>query len=379
LSQLPVIKLQADNPGDRQTILLAQIECQFVVIVSKLPQTIVYNVCKNQCVSTTTSMINKSIFKIGWCGLLSICLYPHQLLAQVPTGTVKSNPTTYEDDRIKVVIKDCSRKLQDLICKAILTSKNSDRTINLNGKNIKLVDFDGNEYYSTNLRLANRNSENNTIETELIENIPFKASFVFAKIPASLTQVALLQIPLSGGINTTAKFRNFAVINPNNNVVVKPTKSATPTIAAANVNANVNAEDISDNSLICPDRTKVLYRATSKSYLMYICGAKNPTHYVGLSKDGSQGITLRLRYYDKTQFSADNGETNYTIAADRLIIRKDNKIIYQEKIQVLQALPGTIAIEEPTPKPKLKKSPQPASNDNSQIRSSIGQPTPKLK
>jgi hypothetical protein len=311
---------------------------------------------------------------MGWCGFLGICLYPHQLSAQVPTTTIKSNPATYEDDRIKVVVKDCSRKLQDLICKAILTSKNSDRTVNLNGKNIKLVDFEGNEYYSTSLRLANRNSENNSIETELVENIPFKASFVFAKIPATLTQVALLQIPLSGGINTTAKFRNFTVATPSN-VVVKPTKSPAPTVVAASTAPEV----VSDNNLICPDRTKILYRATSKSYLMYICGAKNPTHYVGLSKDGSQGITLRLRYYDKTQFSADNGETNYTIAADRLIIRKDNKIIYQEKIQVLQALPGTIAVEETTPKPKPKKSPPSASNETSQTRDSTSQPAPKVK
>jgi hypothetical protein len=127
----------------------------------------------------------RSIVKISWCGLLSIWLYPTQLSAQVPTKTVKNNPTTYEDDRVKVVVQDCSRKLQDLVCKAILTSKNSDRTIDLNGNNIKLVDFEGNEYYPSSLRLANRVSENNAIRAELVENIPFKASFIFSKIPTN--------------------------------------------------------------------------------------------------------------------------------------------------------------------------------------------------
>jgi hypothetical protein len=320
-------------------------------------------------------MTNKSIVRMSWCGLLSVCLlYPNQLLAQTPTGTVKNNPAIYEDDRIKVVIQECSRKLQDLVCKAILTSKSSDRTVDINGNTIKLVDFEGNEYYPTSLRLANRSGENNSIKTELIENVPFKASFVFAKVPATLTQVALLQIPLSGGINTTAKFRNFAVVDPTTAIdipIKAPTLTTTP--------ANVNSETISDNSLVCPDRTKILYRAASKNYLMYICGAKIPTHYVGLAKDGSQGITLRLRYYDKTQFSADNGETNYTIIADRLIIRKDNKIIYQEKIQVLQALPGTIATVDPNPNSKPKKNIMPASIDPSQNRNSTSQPTPKIK
>jgi hypothetical protein len=326
-------------------------------------------------------MTTKLLVKMSWCGLLCAWLYPQQLLAQVPAKTVKNNPTTYEDDRIKIVVRECSHKLQELICKATLTSKNSDRTIDLNGNNIKLVDFEGNEYYPTSLQLANRNSENNTIRTELIENVPVKATFVFAKVPTNLTQIALLQIPLSGGINTTTKFRNFGAIAIEN-VGSKPTKMPTPpskTPTPTSGIATAIGEVSSDNNLVCPDGTKILYRATSKSYLMYICGTKMPTHYVGLSKDGSQGITLRLRYYDRTQFSADNGETNYTIAANRLIIRKDSKIIYQEKIQVLQALPGTIATEEPQPKPKPKKSLTLEREDANQKRSASSQPSVKIK
>jgi hypothetical protein len=312
---------------------------------------------------------------VGLLGLLSICLFPSQLLAEVIPANTKSNPTTYEDDRIKVVVQDCSRKLQDLVCQAILTSKSSDRSVDLNGNTIKIVDAEGNEYYSTSLRLANRTSENNVIKTELVENVPFKASFVFSKVPASLTQIALLQIPFSGGISTTAKFRNFAV-GDRNSIPVKPAK--TPIISTNTKATNPNSEASSENISVCPDNTKVLYRAISKSYLMYICGAKNPTHYVGLAKDGTQGITLRLRYYDRTQFSADNGDTNYTIAANRLVIRKDSKVIYQEKIQVLQALPGATTAEEPTPKSKPKKSPSSAGN-SSQKRSSTSQPVPKIK
>jgi hypothetical protein len=320
-------------------------------------------------------MTNKSIAILASIGLLSIWFYPHQLLAQVSTGAVKSSPTTYEDDRVKVVVRDCSRKLQDLVCQAVLTSKNSDRTVDINGNSIKLVDFEGNEYYPNSLRVANRSGENNVIRTELIENVPFKASFVFAKIPENLTQIALLQIPLSGGITATAKFRNFTVNTPNSNsIVVKPVKTPISLPSAVKIDSEVS----SDNSLICPDNTKVLYRATSKNYLMYICGAKNPTHYVGLSKDGSQGITLRLRYYDRTQFSADNGDTNYTIAADRLIIRKDSKIVYQEKIQVLQPLAGKISAEDTAPKTKTKKSP-PVSNNTNQKRNSTIQSSPTIK
>jgi hypothetical protein len=318
-------------------------------------------------------MTTKSIVRIAWCGLLSLWLYPSQLAAQVPTGTLKSNTATYEDDRIRVVIQECARKLQNLTCQAILTSKSNDRTVELNGNNIKLVDFEGNEYYPTSLRLGNKASENNLIKTELVENIPFKASLVFGQVPTNLSQIALLQvpIPLSGGINTTAKFRNFAVSTASS----KPNKNQLSTATTAKIGAEVS----NDNSLICPDNTKILYRATSKSYLMYICGGKNPTHYVSISKDGSQGITVRLRYYDRTRFSADNGEINYTIAANQLTIRKDSKEIVREKIQVLQPLPGITAAEDSTPKSKTKKTPLPATNEARQKRSSSDRPAVKIK
>ena len=198
--------------------------------------------------------------------------------------------------------------------------------------------------------MGNRISEDNLIRTELVENVPFKASLVFAKIPATVTKIALLQVPLNGGITTVAKFRNLlATIDP-----------VTPTVNAPKI---VNPEVSSNNSLICPDRTKILYRAVSKSYLMYICGFKNPTHYVGIAKDGTQGITLRLRSYDRTRFSASNGNNSYTIATDRLIIKKDGDVI-QEKIEVLQPLAAKVTIEDSTPKINPQKSTTSNSTNN---------------
>jgi hypothetical protein len=297
-------------------------------------------------------MTRRSIAVFAWLSAVSICLSPHQLLAQTKKVAVTNTPTMYEDDKIKVVVQDCIRKLQDTICQAIFTSKSGERAIYLNGNNIRLVDMEGNEYRPTSLKLANLVSENNTIGTELVESVPVKASFIFGKIPTNTSKFALLQIPLGGGLTGIAKFRSITVVDPNapkatKTVAITPAK-ATPT-TPPKITARV--EPINNElSLICPDNTKILYRAASKSYLVYICGGKNPTHYVGLAKDGSQGITLRLRYYDRTQFSADNGVTNYTIANNKLIISKNTKVVYQEKIQVLQSLPGVATTEETTPK-----------------------------
>jgi hypothetical protein len=303
---------------------------------------------------------------IGTIGLLSIWSYPqHHASAQLPTNPPKINSNTYEDDRIKLVVGQCNRKLQDLICQATLTSKNSDRIVNINTNNVKLVDFEGNEYYPSLLKLANRTSENNLIRTELVENVPFKASFIFPKVPTSVTKIALLQIQLSGGLDTNAKFRNLVTSEAK---IAKPLVSPTPIVKTATIAPNIVS---SDNSETCPDNTKILYRAISKHYAVYICGNKNPTHYVGLARDGSQGITLRLRYYDRTQFSADNGDTNYTIASERLTIRKENKVIYRQKIQVLQPLPGTTIAESAVPKTTVRKTNVTQNNTNGQKRSSL--------
>ncbi len=310
---------------------------------------------------------------IGLLGLLSVWLYPqHHVSAQTLNGVTKTNSTTYEDDRVKVVVGQCSRKLQDLICQATLTSKNSDRIVNINTNNVKLVDFEGNEYYPSSLKLANRTSENNLIRTELVENVPFKASFTFPKIPTSVNKIALLQIQLSGGLDTNAKFRNL---------VASEFRSAKSTVTPTSVTkvATIVPEIGTDNSSICPDNTKILYRATTKHYAVYICGNKNPTHYVGLARDGSQGITLRLKYYDRTQFSADNGDTNYTIATDRLIIHKQNKVVYSQRVQVLQTLPGTTIAEYSVPKTNLRKNPTTSNTTNPQKRSSKPRSNAKIE
>jgi hypothetical protein len=313
-------------------------------------------------------MTNKTIGLLSLFGMLGLSLYPHQLLAQTSAAATKNNPISYEDDRIRVAIQDCNRKLQELVCQATLTSKSSDRSISLSPKNIKLVDFEGNEYYPSSLKLANRTSDNNPIETELVENVPFKATFIFNKIPNSLSRVALLQIPMGASMNAIAKFRNLNIIDPTQQaskqqptVTLQQNKPLNSTVATKP--ATIDPEVSKDRSLICPDSTKIMYRATSKSYLMYICGAKNPTHYVGLAKDGSQGITLRLRYFDRSRFSADNGETNYTIAANKLIIRKDNKVVYQEPLQVLQSLQDSTIADDPMPSAPRKRSVTTADNE----------------
>ena len=291
-------------------------------------------------------MTNRSICFLGLLGIASTWIFLDRVSAQTLN---QAYPNIYENEQVKVAIQNCDRQMQELTCRAVLTSKNSDRPIDLNGNNIKLIDIEGNEYYASSLKLANRTSENNSIKTELVQDIPFKASFIFGKIPVEMTKIALLQIPLGAEMGATAKFRNLFV----NRTIPADIPTDIPVENTIDPPIKNSIARTPDQDQVCPDRTQVLYQGTSKHYRVYICGNKIPTHYVAHSSDGSEGITLRLRYFDRTRFSADNGDTNYTIAANKLIITKDSKVVYQEKIEVVQVL--TRKVETETLKPTVKR------------------------
>jgi hypothetical protein len=210
--------------------------------ISMIPRSILVPCRRKRSCTDATRLPHKrgsAIGIISLLGLLSIWLDPqHHVSAQIPAGITKTNATTYEDDRVKFVVGQCNRKLQELICQATLTSKNSDRIVYLNTNNVKLVDFEGNEYYPSLLKLANRTSENNLIRTELVENVPFKASFIFPKIPTSVNKIALLQIQLSGGIDINAKFRNLVAsdlkpVKPSVTLHLLPKLQRSPPIRAS--------------------------------------------------------------------------------------------------------------------------------------------------
>lgn len=258
----------------------------------------------------------------------------------------------YEDDRVKFVLQGCNRQQEDILCQGILTNKKNDRIFNFNLSNIKIVDFEGNEYYPNSLQLANRSNENNSLTTELVANIDVKTTLVFPKIPTAVNKIALLQIPLNIDRETMiAKFRSLTIASAS-------TAKSTPTSTATSNNQ--------DLTLICPDTTKILYRGTTKKDLLYICGGKNPTHFVSYAKDGSMGMTLRLRYYDKQRFSADRGDVNYAIVGNKFIVTKDSKVISQDQISVIQPLAGSTETKpssktkQPTNTTKVTKKSTPA-------------------
>jgi hypothetical protein len=286
---------------------------------------------------------------VGLISIVSIVNLAGMAIAQPE----KANLGTFEDDRIKIVLQDCTHKQAELICQAILTSKNGDRAIELSSDTIKLVDVDGNEYYPNNLRIANRTNPKK-IQTELVENASFRTSITFNKVPTSVTKFALLQVPLGSSLNLVAKFRNLSLTASND---VAQTPKAKPQSSPVAVN-NPGSTNSNSDGAICPENTKVLYRAASSTRSLYICGSNKPTHYVSTPKDSKETTTVKLLSYDKNYFVAESGATRYVIVGSRFAITKSERVVAQEKIEILQPLVKT-ATNNPSSETLKKTSPQP--------------------
>jgi hypothetical protein len=256
------------------------------------------------------------------------------------TQAEKNTSATYEDDRLKVTVKGCDRQQQELICQAILTSKNGERQISLTSDTIKLVDFEGNEFYPNNITIANR-SHPKQLDAELVENATFRASISFINVPKNITKFALFQMPL-GNNNAIAKFRNLALGRAI--VQTKPSdNNNSPTTTAA------KSPSPSTTNNLCPNNTKVVYRAATNQRLLYICGKNQPTHYVSTDKDGNEKLVLTLQSHGKNRFVAEKESTRYVINGNRFSIAQNERVVLQEKLEVLSTQPKPTVTNNQTP------------------------------
>lgn len=111
---------------------------------------------------------------------------------------------------------------------------------------------------------------------------------------------------------------------------------------AASVNAaknDVSATSASNSILIaqstnvCPENSggSQFVSAETRRFLVYICGGDLPNTYVGIAKNGGNGITLPLRSYTRDRFVAVNGDTTYTLTRTELIVTQNRRVILRER------------------------------------------------
>lgn len=102
-----------------------------------------------------------------------------------------------------------------------------------------------------------------------------------------------------------------------------------------NLPGNLSSKNIliAQETNTCPEGSggSLFVSAETRRFLIYICGGDNPNTYVGIAKNGGQGINVPLKSYNRNQFVAVNGDTTYTLTRTELIVRQKGRIILRER------------------------------------------------
>lgn len=90
---------------------------------------------------------------------------------------------------------------------------------------------------------------------------------------------------------------------------------------------------IAQETYVCPEGSggSLFVTAETPRYLVYICGGDNPNTYVGISKNGGNGINVPLRSYTRDRFVAVNGTTTYTLTRTQLTVTQNGRVILRER------------------------------------------------
>lgn len=107
-------------------------------------------------------------------------------------------------------------------------------------------------------------------------------------------------------------------------------KKDTPT---PNIASTSDAILIAQETFVCPENSggSQFVSAETSGFLIYICGGDLPNTYVGIAKNGGNGITLPLQSYNRNQFVAVNGNTRYTLTRTELIVRQNGRVILRQR------------------------------------------------
>lgn len=119
-------------------------------------------------------------------------------------------PQTWTVSNVTWELQSCIRKLKNVSCTfSITTSEDKDYTISLE-RRTKIVDGGGNEYFANKIQIGNRIADaNGYLTLDLVKKSVYKTTIDFTQVPASVSQLTLLQIEVSYG--AILKFRDVSI------------------------------------------------------------------------------------------------------------------------------------------------------------------------
>jgi hypothetical protein len=123
-------------------------------------------------------------------------------------GNDETIDTQAHEDGVTVELKSCVKGARNTAsCTFVLKSRQDQNFTLYTARYAKLVDSAGNEYSSDKVKVGNRTGE--SFAVPMAKGATYRAVFNFVDVPASLSQVVLLQI--GGNYGHLIKFRNVPI------------------------------------------------------------------------------------------------------------------------------------------------------------------------
>lgn len=127
-------------------------------------------------------------------------------VAQQPSSSISSNPspnTPSSNSSAQVNVQDfvfklqgCKRTSETVKCEFFITNKKEDRALQIHTSDTRIVDLQGNQYFTRNIDLGGIlvSSGYTMVEQKLVQDVGLKAFITFAKVPTQVNRLALIEL-----------------------------------------------------------------------------------------------------------------------------------------------------------------------------------------
>jgi hypothetical protein len=253
-----------------------------------------------------------------------------------------NNATTFD-------FKGCVKSSDgnDVICVGTFRNRDADKRIEIFRDNQSygpsehsaITDYSGKKYIADEIKISDGKSCRTgcfSLKLVLVEGVDYQAYFIFKDVSLASSQIALLDIKLSGA--ESIKIRKISMGSQvssssengveNNNADLKPSDRED---RRTNTTSSINQPVFSGISFSsCPAGKKTFITAETNNFLVHTCGDSSPTDYMIKIKPSGKGAKIPLE--PGSQFTAKVNNHVYFVNRQFIGVMANGKIIGQEAV-----------------------------------------------
>lgn len=119
---------------------------------------------------------------------------------------------TVEENGFRFELLDCARAGQGVRCVFLMTRLEEDARFRFFRPGSRVIDYSGNEYVANSVEIGSKRNKD-FVNGDFVRGVPMRGAISFADIPASVTDLALLELRYGFPGDFTVQLRDVSVSN----------------------------------------------------------------------------------------------------------------------------------------------------------------------